>query len=623
MLEFGLMKVEGFGPIRKEEFDWGISGLNIIQAPNGFGKTKFINALYWSLYGKTLSGSVETWEHLRDGSYMGTLVEINFMKGNDRVKVIRCKGYRGKVEGAKGGKRLIIKVNGVDSKIRDKKDTQKEFEKLIGYSSELFRNSIIFGQKLKRLITETGPNKKKVFDEAFEVTYIAKAKAIAEELRDNILIPYNDQVDLVNDLIKERKTIEDKLLREQEVVNSFEKNKQDNISRETAKVDLDKLSLAELDKELKDFKFKDLDEKEKRYNRKIDQLDKSLIKYGDLKKLTLTIAKGDFQDNIDQKDMKKLVVESEKLSQSLSKVPDICDRCNRLFNEKDKQKEKDRIITDIKSKQKEITELDTLIKSNQKVLSALKIDAASILNTTNQIDTLKTKLNALEDIKKDKAKIDGKISNLEEKIRSSNMSIEFFKSQVVKNKIDLYTRDLSSILEKLLNEKTQLRCLHKRLGIYNWLINEPLSNHGLKAYIFNIMLDKVNLKLEYYSQFIGFQAVFDIDMSSYNKDLITYIYNGDNIIPYDDLSGGQQQSVDVVSAFAIHDVVNEGRECNLLIMDEVFESLDKNNIEIVTELIQDKAQEKSIYLVTHLENFNPSSSNIIRLDFKNGFTRGS
>jgi len=151
-------------------------------------------------------------------------------------------------------------------------------------------------------------------------------------------------------------------------------------------------------------------------------------------------------------------------------------------------------------------------------------------------------------------------------------------------------------------------------------MNDPLSNAGLKAFIFNQMLDKINDRLDYYSRFIGFQVLFDINMESANKDLKTFVFIDDNLVPYEDLSGGQQQSVDVATAFAIHDVVNEGRKCNVLAMDEIFESLDKNNIEIVSELIQDKVANKSLYLITHRSEFAPTNANIIKVSYKNGFT---
>ena len=72
-LSFNKSHIVGFGPIADQEFDWGVPGLNIMKAPNGYGKTKFINSLFWGLYGKSLSGSIDTWEHVRSKDHHGTI----------------------------------------------------------------------------------------------------------------------------------------------------------------------------------------------------------------------------------------------------------------------------------------------------------------------------------------------------------------------------------------------------------------------------------------------------------------------------------------------------------------------------------------------------------------------
>ena len=93
MINFGKMEVEGFASIHKETFDWSLPGLNIIQAGNGFGKTTFINALFWCIYGKTLSGSVEPWEHMRSPKYRGTRVSIEFEVKDIKWKITRHKDF--------------------------------------------------------------------------------------------------------------------------------------------------------------------------------------------------------------------------------------------------------------------------------------------------------------------------------------------------------------------------------------------------------------------------------------------------------------------------------------------------------------------------------------------------
>ena len=166
----------------------------------------------------------------------------------------------------------------------------------------------------------------------------------------------------------------------------------------------------------------------------------------------------------------------------------------------------------------------------------------------------------------------------------------------------------------------EVKKVNRDVKTYIWLIQDPLSNSGLKAFIFNQMLGDINERLEYYTKFISFQVAFVIDMKSAHKNLETFVFKSGEPIPYEDLSGGQQQAVDIVTAFATHDIVSDNKECSLLVMDEVFESLDKDNIEIMTELIQDKSQDKCLYVVTHRAEFNPTNANSILIDYHEGVT---
>lgn len=583
------MHVEGFGPIKKETFDWGIQGLNIIQAPNGYGKTKFINALFWGLYGKTLSGSVETWDFIRGQDYLGTKVEINFLVGTKEVKVIRCKEYRGIVEGAKGKNRLVVLVDGEETLAKDKRDTQGELEMLLGYSEELFKNSIIFGQKLKRLISETGPNKKKVFDEAFEVLYISKARELAEVEYKSRLEEYEDQSRVVNGIIKDCDTMQGKLDREKEIVENFDTNKNNSIREQEyyIKANNERIGILTPDQAAIDLntteQVVEVKDKLKKLGKEHDIVTKSA-------RLELQLEQGE--------------KEAKRLKESLKKIPSICPNCNKPYTASEKKAEEARIL----NQYQEITQSNELLRGN---LTEAKKVYSSLLKLKKELELLESSLKKLEEI-------NAEISRLDKDTESRKKTIENLKAQTVKNNCEEYTRILSALKDGLKIEKAKLRVLHKKVSIGRWLINDPLSNKGLKAYIFETMLDSLNDKLAEYSRFIGFQVLFDIDLNSHNKDLLTFIYNGSNAVPYDDLSGGQKQAVDVVSAFAIHDVVNDGRECNLLVLDEVFESLDKNNIEIVTELIQDKAKDKALYLITHLDGFNPTSANIIKIQFENG-----
>ena len=151
MLNFNYLEVYGFGSlIGPTKFEFGNNGLTLVKGLNGAGKTTIFSALTWVAYGQQLKDKSKptTWEHVQPTDYKGVKGELNFNNGKHDIIIIRCENYKGKVEGSKGGKRLILKVDGeVQQQYGDKISTQAAINKLLGMSFDLFVNSIVFGQK--------------------------------------------------------------------------------------------------------------------------------------------------------------------------------------------------------------------------------------------------------------------------------------------------------------------------------------------------------------------------------------------------------------------------------------------------------------------------------------------
>ena len=315
MIRFGKSHIIGFASIQDETFDWDQPGLNVIQAPNGHGKTKFINALVWALFGKTLAGSVITWEHKQPNHYRGTKVDQVFWNGNDEYRVIRCKDYLGDVDGAKGKNRLIVKINGEDpTNVRDKGDYQAVIMEALGYSFELFKNTIVFGQKLQRLISETGPNKKKVLDDAFEVTFIPRAKKLVESEKQKLMLEIETQTGIYN-LAKAQIDLKLESLEQAEKAEaSFEETKQANINKERE-------SITKLEDKLSQPQFKNLDKEISKLSLQTKREGKLVLSQKTiLDKASEKEREANSMDNL-VKDNAKLTRENDVLNKSLTNLP--------------------------------------------------------------------------------------------------------------------------------------------------------------------------------------------------------------------------------------------------------------------------------------------------------------
>ena len=615
MIDFGKMSVIGFGPIQDEVFDWGLKGLNIIKAPNGSGKSKFINALVWCLYGKTLNGSVETWESVKPSNYNGTKVSVEFVRNGIDFEIIRCKDYKGKVHGAKGGNRLIVIEDGEISE-GDKKDTKKDIEELVGYSFDLFKNSIVFGQKLKRLVSESGPNKKKLLDEAFNITFIGmanerasnKLKVLSEEL--SKIDSEKDKVEFTLESLKGN------IAREREILVTFKAGKREDIRRIKEAIKDNENKIQNLSNEIKSFE-KQIEE----FPNQDSLLEGLESEKEKLLERQAEIAKEKYKLSLFQGDVEKLDKKIKTFEKDLKNVPTSCPHCNRPFDTNDIEEEKKRITTSKADLESQRSVLLNNIEQIKKGCSDANSVAASLINNKQAIEKININKKLLENLNYQIKTARASRRVFKTLIQKEEEKIEHIRARVFISKLEEYEKSYTEKLEELNTINSNYELKEEEVNDYKWLLNDPLSNSGLKAFIFNSLLEKVNRRLKYYTKFSQLKVKFFIDMGSARKDFETAIlnYKGE-AVPYDDLSGGQQQRVDIVTLFAIEDVLSETNNCSLLVMDELFESLDVQNIELLTELIQDKAKDKCLYLITHRHEFSPTNSNSIYLVYEDGVT---
>ena len=159
----------------------------------------------------------------------------------------------------------------------------------------------------------------------------------------------------------------------------------------------------------------------------------------------------------------------------------------------------------------------------------------------------------------------------------------------------------------------------KKLNNYEWLLQDPLGTSGIKAYLFQNALTLVNQYLSEYADILGFSINISVNMESARKDFTTTIERDGIEMDYKELSGGQQQLVNLSMAFAMNGVLSSSKGINVILLDEIFESLSENNIDVVISLLKSQYKDKSIYMITHLSNL-PISGNIIQVGYKNGLS---
>ena len=144
---------------------------------------------------------------------------------------------------------------------------------------------------------------------------------------------------------------------------------------------------------------------------------------------------------------------------------------------------------------------------------------------------------------------------------------------------------------------------------------------GIKSYLFESSLQDLNEILATYSDVLGFAIQFEVDLSSARKDFKTLISMEGQTVEYEDLSGGQKQLVNLAMAFSMNTLIGQAQGVNIAFLDEVFESLSSDNIEVVVGLIRKVYKDKTLFLITHQDSLPIPNSRVLRVKRIKGISR--
>ena len=569
MIQFGNIIIEGFCSIPYLELNLGSKGITVIRGATGEGKTTILSALVWGAYGKSLKGKsdVNTWEKYRPKNYNGTKVEIYFGKDGKTHKITRCLKYKGEVNGAKGKDRLIYEIDAVEVSEKNKGEIQALINADLGMSYSLFMNSILFGQGMKRLIQESSSDKKDLFEEIFELEYISKARDIAKGYYTEALREYNE--------------ISQKY--------SSSKEKKQSIQR----------MLDDLKKQANHVK-NDLSSRVKVLEKKLSLLAKA-------KK---------------ENELKGTVTYKNRIEQ-------------RIQEARDNQKELLNKINDAKKKTR--VSLEEFIGVIIKLLKR-----GDIKNSLKRLMEVKKAFGDIERLQDKCSKLADKISNYRDKLEE--LRDQEYEANKVQRDIDLthveikkllsekragvnlglikkYKTQLSTISDKLQSIESEMEEKRAKVDNYKWVMDDPLGNRGIKAFLFESSLDILNETLESYSEVLGFSILFYVDIQGVKKDFNTQIIMDGIEVSYEELSGGQKTLVNLAMAFAMNEVMTKAKGINIAFLDEVFENLSSEYVDLVIGLIRKIYKDKTLYLISHQESLPIPNARVLTVTREMGLSQ--
>jgi DNA repair exonuclease SbcCD ATPase subunit len=204
------------------------------------------------------------------------------------------------------------------------------------------------------------------------------------------------------------------------------------------------------------------------------------------------------------------------------------------------------------------------------------------------------------------------LSEEEEELQKNQDLFDYTNSKINKLKMEIdimnenyrkYNTISKTKLDSLENEASQLAVdienIMKEYKPHLWWRNEGFGTKGIKDHVINYLLIKINQNLSNYCDITGLSIYLDYDPTKSRKGFNVKCFKSDKELNYNELSGGEKTRAEIVTSFAIHDVVNNLSESNLLFLDEAFENLDQDGLYAVMELLRLKSDKgMSIFVIT-------------------------
>lgn len=575
---------------------------------NGSGKSAICNALSFALLGETISGLTSNLGNIYfdDGCY----VELEFIVDDKKYNILRAK------DDDTYGTNLKIFVDDKDESGKGIRESQAILDQLLpDINRELLGSVILLGQGLPDRFTANTPSRRK---EVLE--HLSKSDFMIQDLRrrieersielnrldrieDDLSIKTNSEKDIYSKNLFDTKNILESISKENNLDEEINKNK-GILETLKQKYSFNDQKLREIDDKIKELNNILLEHTELKSNR-INKINEQFNSYDK----ELSKAKWDFE--------RQISTLTDDI-QAMKNIKDVCPTCGQklpnVVKPDTRQKEADlacaknslaNTLEEIKQNNAEYSRVkkeieDKFIEATAKAkeeISKLNIDknSYSISSLSFDITSLSNKITALE---KDKESREQKIKDCLEKI------------SFLENKL----KEIDDIIIGVETRK-------KRLSTHSGIVSKmnTFIKRDFRGILLSNSINYINKKAKEYSSKI------------FNTDEIEFKLDGNNIDisfcnkEYENLSGGEKQRIDLITQFAIRDMIskNLGFSSNILFLDEITDNLDADSCDRVINFITNEFKDiESTFIISHHSDLDiPVDSDLVIIKDELGVSR--
>ena len=598
MLQIVSVKGENFRSFKKFDFKikeglWVVKGANKDDSAsdsNGSGKsTLFCDSIIWCLTGNTVNGLDSEDDVVNLKAKKDCLVEVTINNDNHVVKVIRTRKH------TQFKNNLLLEVDGQSLSAHRIKDTQDRVNQIIKISPALLKSTIIMAGDISNRFSELTPKDRIALLES------VRDYKVWSDFREESKISLNQYISQIEDLKASNSNSEGQLTAISGFIEGLSKDyleeKEKTFSEDEIHVlenELNELNSLNDNKEEINRLSVELKEKNEEVAIVTNEHNKAV---GALNSLYAERSNLKYEIQTAQNSIKQY--------STLLTTDNVCPTCGQ------------KVIMSEEKKLELLRSLSTTKKSFLEAVEKEKLVAEKISSTSiSEPDGLANLRNAITNISLKIQELSFKDNSVKDKIVSLTRNIKALKDNIASHSLRLESliNQISQYKQQALSIKTIIEENNKLLieldqerNAYQFFYDSLGPRGNLRPYLLRKDVAYLNNVLQYYTARLYSGCSIKLTIPTIDSNKIDIIFENTNglVKSVSMLSKGERKRLDLCIQFAIYDLVRSTAmfDTNILILDEIFESLDVAGINHVVTMLEERSEViPSIYVITHNPN---------------------
>jgi DNA repair exonuclease SbcCD ATPase subunit len=546
------------------EIDFQKSKTTLIIGKNGHGKSSFLDALTFVLFGKSFRG-INKPQLVNSINEKDCLVEVEFKIGTINYKVLR---------GIKPNIFEIYRNNTLIDQSSSVIDQQKWFEQsVLKMNYKSFTQIVIIGSSNFVPFMQLSPaHRREVIEDLLDIKIFSSMSNI---IKDKIRVLKDD----IKTLELKKSSINDKVQMQKDFIEEIENQGKQNI-----------------------------DKKKNTITQLLKECDTYLLKNGEVEEQIFSLNKELEEVSGAGEKLKKLGNLKGKISQKVSTITEehkffakntVCPTCTQEIDEEFRLNK----ISEAESKAKELqsgyVELEKAIQDEEIRESHFLHISKEITNLNHEISQNNTRVSGHQRQIQD---LETEIQTITKQLKNRNTEHE---------KLKEYENGLNQTFGELSNKK--------ELISYHDFAYSLLKDSGVKSKIIKKYLPLINQQINRYLQMMDFYINFTLN-EQFEECVQSPIHED---FSYASFSEGEKSRINLSLLFAWREVakLKNSVSCNLIIFDEVFDSsLDGAGTEEFLKIIRYVISDANIFVISHKGGLEDKFESVITVDKKKNFS---